>query len=212
MVYVYLADSRTLPDPARSSDRCGLTPRETECVLRLVSASARKERSGARLLLRAVLPRFGKRIDEIYCGENGKPTVQGLHFNLSHSGGKVALAVSDAPVGCDIETLKPAPLVIERKFSAAEREYLSSFFGEERDRAFFRLWTAKESYIKMTGEGLRALSLAEVDVAQNAVYRQGERQNCVFHTFEAADHLLTVCAADGPFSEPELMDVTEKHG
>lgn len=50
---------------------------------------------------------------------NGKPVVRQLpsfHFNLSHSGDWVVCAVDDAPVGIDIEEIKPIDLAIAKRF------------------------------------------------------------------------------------------------
>ena len=44
--------------------------------------------------------------------ENGKPIVEGICFNLSHSGDYVICAVSERPVGCDIEQIKEENRVI----------------------------------------------------------------------------------------------------
>ncbi|MDG3044571.1 hypothetical protein OE903_14005 [Bacillus sp. B6(2022)] len=50
---------------------------------------------------------------------NGKPVVRQIpsfHFNLSHSGDWVVGAVDDAPVGIDIEEIKPIDLAIAERF------------------------------------------------------------------------------------------------
>lgn len=208
MVHVYFADSRTLPDPSDRTGYFGLSQKEKAEVMRFSSPSARKERLGARLLLYAVLPRFGVSVSDIFYGETGKPLLNGVYFNLSHSGGMVALAVSAAPVGCDIERLRSAPVGVERRFTAAERKYLCGFTGVERDRAFFGLWTAKESYLKMTGEGLSALSYAEVDPIGGAVFRGGEKQCCTLHRCDASDYVLTVCAQESEFSLLETVPIS----
>ncbi|MGN7043659.1 4'-phosphopantetheinyl transferase family protein, partial [Bacillus safensis] len=54
---------------------------------------------------------------------NGKPVVRQLpsfHFNLSHSGDWVVCAVDDAPVGIDIEEIKPIDLAIAKRFFSAD--------------------------------------------------------------------------------------------
>lgn len=67
-----------------------------------------------------------------------------------------------AEIGADIEHISEARdadrlLALSRRyFSPAEREYVLS--GENTAERFFRIWTRKESCIKMTGEGLPALS------------------------------------------------------
>lgn len=203
MVYIYLADSRLLPDPAGAA-AFAAEQGETEGAAGFAPMLARKERWGARLLLNAVFPRFGADPTAIYYGEKGKPYVNGLYFNLSHSGGRVALAVSSAPVGCDIELIRRAPARVERKFTQSERESLSRFSGAERDRAFFVLWTAKESYLKMTGEGLSALSTVEINYPW--VLRDGVRQDCELNYAAVENYILTTCGK-GEAVERETVDL-----
>lgn len=90
-------------------------------------------------------------------GAHGKPYVPGLCFNISHSGGRAAIALAQVEVGADIELPRPrrtddiarrfyAPGEIERLFALAD--------AGARQAEFFRLWTCKEAFLKATGEGL----------------------------------------------------------
>ncbi len=61
--------------------------------------------------------------------------------------------LGDRPLGVDIQIVKPvSDAVIRRTCSESERDYV--LHAPERDRAFIRLWTLKESYIKATGDGM----------------------------------------------------------
>lgn len=201
MVRVFVADVSALPDPATEKgalERVSFERRER--ILRLVSGSARKERLGAELLLAVVLPRFDRAPSQIVLGAHGKPLLPKGYFSLSHSEGAVALALSDSPVGCDIERLRKAPVrVAERKFTERERGTLSF----EYDDSFFRIWTAKESYLKLTGEGLSALSRVEVDLPNGRILRNGIRMNCFLREYDYAGYALTVCAEEENFAELE---------
>lgn len=91
-------------------------------------------------------------------GEHGKPHLEGLDtpcaFNLSHSEGFAALAVSDLPVGVDIQLIGPHRDSVARDyFSAAEIETLDRMAPEQRGAAFHRCWTAKEAVLKALGTG-----------------------------------------------------------
>ncbi len=91
-------------------------------------------------------------------GPQGKPYVSGhpeIRFSLSHSGGKVIAAFAEEEIGCDIEKIRPANLNVARRFfSEEERKLLEDAKDEEtRNVLFFRIWTAKESYIKAIGRG-----------------------------------------------------------
>lgn len=97
---------------------------------------------------------------------NGKPALPGgPAFNLSHSGGWAALAVTPtARVGVDIEAHRVVePEVAERFFSQAERHDLASLAGDQWRDAFFHCWTRKEAFVKAVGAGL-SLPLDSFDV------------------------------------------------
>lgn len=98
---------------------------------------------------------------ELVTEERGKPHLRGgeMHFNLSHSGGSAVLAISRIPsIGIDIECFDRSIDVdglSRRCFRPAERSRLAEMTAEEKQRAFFWTWTAKEARMKATGEGFR---------------------------------------------------------
>ena len=77
----------------------------------------------------------------------GKPFFPGMPdrwFSLSHSGGLALCALSHAPVGVDVEAVRPRRAGLpQRVLSASE---LARFDGSWED--FYRLWTLKESWCK----------------------------------------------------------------
>lgn len=86
--------------------------------------------------------------------EMGKPYLKDskLHFNVSHSGEYLAIAVSESPVGIDIQETKNIKDGMYRKVVQPKEQ---SLIGEDRQRDFLRLWSLKESYVKAEGKGLR---------------------------------------------------------
>ena len=84
-----------------------------------------------------------------------------LQFNLSHTRGFVACAISIAnAVGIDVEAVSRNPdiEVADRFFSPREVAILRAMPPERQPETFLRFWTLKEALIKATGEGLsRAL-------------------------------------------------------
>ena len=128
-----------------------------EKISRLKFAKDRRLSLGAGVLLTEAARRIGiVGLDETY-GERGKPYIAGrpdFRFSLSHSGDTAICAVSDREIGCDIEKIAWAKTrVAERYFSDEEKKYLASSADDEKDAAFFRIWTLKESCIKAAGEG-----------------------------------------------------------
>ena len=72
-------------------------------------------------------------------------------------------AIHHAPVGIDVEFIRPLDLRITR-FACTEKDW--DFVNEkadqkEKEMRFFRLWTAKEAYIKFHGKVLADLKSVE---------------------------------------------------
>nr|WP_246422003.1 4'-phosphopantetheinyl transferase superfamily protein [Nocardiopsis mwathae] len=95
---------------------------------------------------------------------HGKPRpagpALGLEISISHSGDRVALAVSDGvEVGVDVEAVAP-DRDIDRlaSYTLTEKELAAwhALPGAERTAGFFRYWARKEALLKATGDGLSA--------------------------------------------------------
>jgi len=85
-------------------------------------------------------------------------SAQAFCFSAANTRGMVACAVSATNnVGLDVEEIKEklAPELVEHCCTAAERAELFSLPEQERRKAFFQLWTLKESYLKARGIGLQ---------------------------------------------------------
>jgi len=91
-----------------------------------------------------------------FANDHGKPFVEDLpiHFSISHSGKFVFCAVSDLPIGADIEIIRPVDFNIAKRFCTEdELNYIQS-----DPNRFFELWTAKEACAKLDGRGLAAIN------------------------------------------------------
>lgn len=131
--------------------------------------SAGKEKSyayqhaaGHRLVRYALRRCFGLEQMGYVFTENGKPMIAGhpeIQFNLSHTKGLLACAVSHRPVGIDVEWIRPVLPSVFRKLTKREQDYILSFGN--REEAFMRVWTMKEACMKMTGQGLAAFGETE---------------------------------------------------
>lgn len=86
--------------------------------------------------------------------EQGKPLLNGgWHCSISHTDGVCICAVARREIGIDIEKIRPYPeRVAEKYFSKDEQD--SVLFADNKDSAFFEIWTKHESFVKLTGEGL----------------------------------------------------------
>jgi 4'-phosphopantetheinyl transferase len=83
---------------------------------------------------------------------------KGLEFNLSHTDGLVAMAVTrDRAIGVDVESVRTEEVdlaVADRVFAPQELAALRALPREQQKQRFFEYWTLKESYIKARGLGL----------------------------------------------------------
>ena len=114
----------------------------------------------ARLLLCDALKRRGAAFPAIISRDPlGKPRLENsdMFFSLSHSGDYACCAVSDAPVGVDIQRVgADRSKVAGRVFSESENAFLAALPDGVRADAFYRLWVLKESLVKATGKGVAA--------------------------------------------------------
>jgi len=88
----------------------------------------------------------------------GEPGPDRLQFNMSDSSGMLLVAVArGVEVGVDIERRRPMEYLkfARRFFTHAEASSLEALHDIDREPAFFRLWTAKEAYVKGWGYGIQ---------------------------------------------------------
>jgi hypothetical protein len=99
------------------------------------------------LLSYAVAQTWGRPCPEIVRDNAGKPSFigdTGMCFSISHSQSRVLVAVSQAPVGVDVEVHRQVrPDLKKRIFSPQMQENFNFFEG----------WTVREAVFKLTGEG-----------------------------------------------------------
>ncbi len=144
-----------------------------------------------------------------------------VFVSIAHSGDHLACAVSDMPVGVDIEELQPRKhldTLIEATTTEAERAALPALLPatnqreEERDVqledareearmvAFFQLWTLKEAWIKCHGGSLFQTMMGQVVEAVPATL---DRANGL--TWRRKGAVLAL-AASVPVDEIDLPD------
>ena len=170
-----------------------VSPKRREKVIRYRMPDDRKRSLGAGIILREILRENGLNESDLRYSENEKPVADSVFFNVSHAGDYVVGVSSDCEVGCDIEKIRKAPMEIaKRHFRATESTYIDA--STDRDKAFFTLWTLKESYMKMTGQGL-SLALDSFEILKTvngfSLGKTPERQ-CFFRTLEFDGYIFSV--------------------
>ncbi|WP_220729276.1 4'-phosphopantetheinyl transferase family protein [Apilactobacillus zhangqiuensis] len=106
--------------------------------------------------------------DLFYYGDHGKPFLKSNQFqyNISNSYDLVILAVSNQEIGIDIEKLRPFTYKrITRAFTDKELDYLSNLDESVEGDETLKLWTIKESALKLVGTGLSGkVKSVDIDV------------------------------------------------
>lgn len=88
---------------------------------------------------------------------DGKPFLSdypSVHFNISHCREAVACAVSDSPVGIDVESIREYKQDLA-EYVLNEKELSCVLSSDNPAFAFTRLWTRKEAVLKLRGTGIR---------------------------------------------------------
>jgi phosphopantetheinyl transferase len=84
-----------------------------------------------------------------------QPADTGLFLSSASREDWAAVAVARAPVGVDVEGVDPAGEIPWNVLHPTEMDFLKALQGEVRARAFARLWSVKEAYVKARRAGLR---------------------------------------------------------
>ena len=95
-----------------------------------------------------------KTLPEFLYNEYGAPFIKdGPYFSISHCKSGIAVAVSNQPIGIDIETVRTFKFdLVKKTMNPLEQEAILS--APQPDWAFTRLWTRKEAFLKMKGTGI----------------------------------------------------------
>ena len=126
--------------------------------LRFRHELGRKQCAAAYLLLRkALLEEYGISEMPVFgYGEHGKPFIIGhpdIHFNISHCHEAVVCAVSDKPVGVDVESIDRYKESVAQ-YTMNDREMDIIHSADNPALAFTCLWTMKEALLKLSGQGI----------------------------------------------------------
>lgn len=137
-----------------------ISPQRRQQAMRFKMEQGRRECVAAYLLLKEGLKKeYGITDNPVFeYDDGGKPRLQGfpdVYFNLSHCREAAVCALSDVPVGIDIETVRPFRESLARHV-LSEEEYGGVAVAVRPDIEFIKLWTCKEAVLKLTGEGIRS--------------------------------------------------------
>jgi 4'-phosphopantetheinyl transferase len=196
-IHVWMSFERPEDGPALSQLTAILEQEEAERLTRAHSAEVRRRFLAARAMQRTVLAQYAGGIEpaalRFVKGQHGKPALArefdslGLHFNLTHTKGLIALAVGrHRDIGLDAENLHERTTALRlarRYFTAEEARDLEALPPERQLARFYSLWTLKESWMKATGRGVGA----GLDNASFSLDDDHQVQGLSFAAYDASD-------------------------
>ena len=136
---------------------------------------------------------------EMSFNERGKPYAvgSGAFFSVSHSGFCAAIAIDNAEVGLDVENLPESGrdyMKIARRFyHPSELSFVEK--SDDPSRAFTRVWTRKEAYLKQLGIGI-STDLGGFDTVSDELSQR-------ILSYELEGYELSVCA-DGSINKSDI--------
>lgn len=147
-----------------------LPPQRRERALRCRGVVDRDNCILSYLLLRhALKSRFGLHDPVIEFPQRGKPFLPehaDIHFNISHCRSGCMVGVSAVPIGVDMQDIRAfSPRVVEYCCSENERKCIGQ--STQPDAEFARIWAMKESWLKLTGNGISS-NMSALDTTQLA--------------------------------------------
>ena len=195
---IYIADISVLKDSSVFEKLLRTVPEyRQKKAMSFKFAKGKMQSLGVGLLLRKACEDagFAGADEHIAYGENEKPYLADcdVQFNLSHSGERVMGVISPFEVGCDVEIIKgDRGRLAERFFLPEESAWIKHFESlEMQTEAFYRLWTLKECYMKVTGRGMSLMPdkfALHVDEYENiSLYHDGDRPEYAFREIDLHD-------------------------
>lgn len=167
------------------------------------------ESLGATILLDEVLKEYSLCEKDMQYGKNfyGKPFFKGhenIHFSISHTKGYSLCSFSNISVGADIQIIgKDAVHLVERFYTKDEADYVFSQPDEKsQQKAFYRLWSLKESYIKAVGKGM-SIPIESFNVLENGgqTINGCDGKTFFYKEYEFQGYAIAVCSSENDFAD-----------
>ncbi len=192
-----------------------LAPEEADRAARFYQTRDCQRFILARGLLRIILGRYLRSKSESLLfsySQKGKPElskpITKLNFNLSHSQGYVLYAIGEyREIGIDLEYIKEieAMEIARRFFNSQDCQYLEESINPQD--MFFKLWTAKEAYLKAIGQGIASgLDQVSLTIDQNGFYLN---PTWTVHSFTPAEGYYGALACNGDLEKILGFSVTD---
>lgn len=176
-----------------------ISPQRREHVDEAKTLKGKCERLGAAHLLEKLLWENHIQRPYVYSTTSqGKPIFiqpKNVDFSISHSNFFAVAAISDKPVGIDVERIRPYDKdLVKRFFTKSDLDYLESIKRKEVDKKFTEIWTFKEATCKMMDRPLMQV-LQWIDYSEYCDFEKGNTY-WTKQGFEFRDFYITLCYED----------------
>lgn len=225
IIKTYIINTRQYEDEAAFNTAVeSISPYRRQKIALLKNVNDKRRSLAAAIALNTALKEYGleERTMEYDVGKQGKPYFRynpEIRFSLSHSGDYAICSIGTHETGNDIELIKSGrERVAKRFFATEELDWIyETQDPRERDNRIFRIWTMKESFLKVTGRGM-SLPLKDFAIIISDDGDNGIRQNINDITYcikeytmpealaESGEYKISVCSESKTFA-PELVVV-----
>ena len=153
------------------------------------------------ILVRHVFRGMGYPDVRIFRSAKGKPFCPDIlrwKFSISHGGAWVAVSVSPFETGVDLEEIRGDYRdVYETVLTEGELRLLRQTAAPLQTKEFLRMWTAKEAWLKRTGDGLyrdpKEVDTTALETAAESLRERGENPVKVELIEFEPGYVLSVC-------------------
>ena len=152
---------------------------------------------GVYLLLMKLLDEEGITKPIIKTEKYGKAYIsnyEDIHFNVSHSNNMISCAISDRPVGTDIEYNDPQIDLNIAKQYFFNSEYENIMKSPNPPDEFFSYWVLKESYMKYTGLGMNLKLDSFEIIIEDKIRLKNDNANLKFNLFDIEDYKIGIAS------------------
>ena len=159
-------------------------------INRILDHNQKKKSIIAEILLKDLLNKYNLDYEKLSFDitSNGKPYIKNndIYFSISHSDNYILVCISDKRIGCDIEeTIRYDENNLKVFTSKEEIDYINS--SNNPIEAYFKIFTLKESYIKLND--LALLNIKSINVVKN---KELYLEDCIIKTIIDDKYVISI--------------------
>jgi len=140
---------------------------------------------------------YGINIEDLIIRKNkyGKPFIRNrdnLYYNVSHSENIVVCVISSNKIGVDISYVKDVNINVAKQF-CNEDEFRYITLSSDYKKSLFKIFSLKESYIKMLGRSLMDIKNVEVIMDGNLLTVKSKHNIRISFIENIDEYLISIC-------------------